>query len=236
MKRSILTVALATAASLALAPAVMAQTAVGPVVAGLAYANPQAVVLSSNAYKQAGQQLPVTYKAQLDQAATRRAQIIAQIKPLQDKLDADARGPKPDRAALQAQYAQIQQLEQAGQRELQGIIEPEKLAEQYVLEQIADKLDAATQAAMTKRKITFVVDSQSMVKADNAYNLNPDIVEQLNLIVPSVSVTPPAGWLPRAQREQQAQAQAQAAAEAAQAGAAPAAPAAAGPKKQPQGR
>lgn len=236
MKRSILTVALATAASLAFAPAAMAQTAVGPVIAGLAYANPQAVVLGSNAYKQAGQQLPITYKAQLDQAATRRAQIIAQIKPLQDKLDADARGPKPDRAALQAQYAQIQQLEQAGQRELQGIIEPEKLAEQFVLEQIADKLDAATQAAMTKRKITFVVDSQSMVKADNAYNLNPDIIEQLNLIVPSVSVNPPAGWLPRAQREQQAQAQAQAAAEAAQAGAAPAAPAAAGPKKQPQGR
>ena len=235
MKRSVMTAVLATAASLALAPAAMAQASVGPVIAGIAYANPQAVVLGSNAYKQAGTQLPVTYKAQLDQAATRRAQIIAQLKPLQDKLDADARGPKPDRAALQAQYAQIQQLEQAGQRELQQIIEPEKLAEQYVLEQIADKLDAATQAAMTKRKITFVVDSQSMVKADPVYNINPDIIEQLNLIVPSVSVTPPAGWLPRAQREQQAQAQAAAAAEAAQAGAAPA-PAAAGPKKPPQGR
>ena len=153
---------------------------------------------------------------------------------MQDKLNADASGPKPDRAALQAQYAQIQQLEQSGQRELQQIIEPEKLAEQFVVEQIADKLDAATQAAMTKRKITFVVDSQSMVKADPIYNLNPDIIEQLNLIGPSVSVTPPAGWLPRQQREQQAQAQAAAAAEAAQAGAAQAP--AAGPKKQPQGR
>eukprot|EP01037_Dinobryon_pediforme_P009137 gene9137-9219_t len=204
----------------------MAQT-----VPGIAYANPQAVVLSSNASKLAGQQLPVTYKAQIDQANTRKAQIQAQLKPMYEKLDADAKAPKADRTQLQAEYAQIQQLEQAGQRELQQIIEPEKLAEQYVLEQIADKLESATQAAMTKRKISIVVDAQSVVKADPAYNLNQDILEQLNLIVPSVSVTPPAGWLPRAQREQQAQAQAAAAAEAAQAGAA--APAA--PKKAPQG-
>jgi Skp family chaperone for outer membrane proteins len=227
MKRSILTAVLATAASLPFAPAAMAQT-----VAGIAYANPQAVVLSSNASKLAGQQLPVTYKAQIDQASMRKAQIQAQLKPMYEKLDADAKAPKADRAQLQAEYAQIQQLEQAGQRELQQIIEPEKLAEQYVLEQIADKLEPATQAAMTKRKISFVVDAQSVVKADPMYNLNQDILEQLNLIVPSVSVTPPAGWLPRAQREQQAQAQAAAAAEAAQNAAA--APATA--KKAPQGR
>jgi hypothetical protein len=69
-----------------------------------------------------------------------------------------------------------------------------------------------------------------VLKADQAYNLNQDILDQVNLTVPSVSVTPPAGWLPRQQREQQAQQQAAAAAAAAQAGAA--APA----KKAPQGR
>ncbi|MGQ4828360.1 hypothetical protein, partial [Enterococcus faecalis] len=82
-----------------------------------------------------------------------------------------------------------------------------------------DKLEAATQAAMTKRKITLVLDAQSVVKADQAYNLNQDILDQLNLIVPSVGVQPPAGWLPRQQREQQAQEQAAQAAQAAQAGA-----------------
>ncbi|WP_353227563.1 OmpH family outer membrane protein [Novosphingobium sp.] len=229
-----LSAALVAGVSLSLIPAAHAQTVGGLVAPGLAVASQQAVVGSSNAYKAAIQQLPATYKAQIDQANTRKAQIQAQIKPLYDKLDADAKVPNADRTKLQAQYAQIQQLEQAGERELQQIIEPVNLARQYALEQIGDKLDAATQAAMTKRKITIVLDAQSILKADQVYNLNQDILEQLNLIVPSVSVSPPAGWLPRAQREQQAQAQAAAAAEAAQAGAA--APAPAAPKKTPQGR
>jgi Skp family chaperone for outer membrane proteins len=220
--------ALAAGFSIALAPAAFAQTAGGIVAPGIAVANQPAIVGSSNAYKAAMQQLPVTYKAQIDQANTRKAQIQAQIKPMVDKLDADAKAPNANRSALQAEYAQIQQIQEAGEHELQQIIEPVNLARQYVLEQIGDKLDAATQAAMTKRKVTLVLDAQSVLKADQAYNLNQDILDQLNLIVPSVGVTPPAGWLPRQQREQQAQQQAQAAAEAAQA------PAAA--KKQPVGR
>jgi len=231
MKLRHMSAALVAGVSLAAVPAAFAQTAGGLVAPGLAVASQQAVVGSSNAYKAAMQQLPVTYKAQIDQANTRKAQIQAQIKPLYEKLDADAKAPKADRAQLQAEYAQIQQLEQAGERELQQIIEPVNLARQFVLETIGDKLDAATQAAMTKRKITIVLDAQSVLKADQVYNLNQDILDQLNLIVPSVSVTPPAGWLPRAQREQQAQAQAAAAAEAAQ-NAAAATPA----KKAPQGR
>lgn len=217
--------------SLAAAPAAFAQTAGGIVVPGLGVANQPAVVGSSNAYKTAMQQLPTAYKAQIDQANTRKVQLQAQLKPMYEKLDADAKGGKTDRAALQAEYAQIEQIQQAGEHELQQIVEPVNLARQYVLEQIGDKLDSATQAAMTKRKITVVLDAQSVLKADQAYNLNQDILDQLNLIVPSVSVTPPAGWLPRQQREQQAQQQAAAAAEAAQAGAA--APA---NKKTPQGR
>jgi Skp family chaperone for outer membrane proteins len=216
---------------LAAAPAAFAQTAGGIVVPGLGVANQPAVVGSSNAYKAAIAQLPTVYKPQIDQANTRKAQLQAQLKPMYDKLDADAKGGKVDRGALQAEYAQIQQIQEAGERELQQIVEPANLARQYVLEQIGDKLDAATQVAMTKRHITIVLDAQSVLKADQAYNLNQDILDALNAAVPSVGVTPPAGWLPRQQREQQAQQQAAAAAQAAQTGAA--APA---PKKQPQGR
>ena len=224
--------ALVAGLSLAAVPAAFAQTAAGIVVPGLGVANQPAVVGSSNAYKAAMAQLPTAYKAQIDQAQTRKAQLQAQLKPMYEKLDADAKSGKVERSALQAEYAQIQQIQEAGERELQQIVEPANLARQYILEQIGDKLEVATQAAMTKRKITIVLDAQSVLKADQAYNLNQDILDQVNLIVPSVGVTPPAGWLPRQQREQQAQQQAAAAAEAAQAGAA--APSA--NKKQPQGR
>jgi len=217
---------------LASAPAALAQSTPGGVaVSGIAIANRPAIVAGSNAYKTAATQLPVTYKAQIDQANTRRNQIAAQLKPLYDKFEADQKAPKPDTAALRAQAAQIQQLEQSGEREMQQLVEPVNLAQQYVLEQIGDKLDQATQAAMTKRKVTVVLDAQSVLKADQVYNLNQDILNEVNVIIPTAALVPPTGWLPRAQREAAAQQAAQqAAAQAAQ----PTAPAT--PPKQPSGR
>jgi len=177
-------------------------------VQGIAIANPSAVVGASAAFQTAQSQRPTTYKPQIDQANARKAQIEAQLKPLIDKLQADSKVANPNRASLQQQYEQIQQIEQAGQAEIQKILEPLNLSQQYVLEQIGDKLDAATQAAMDKKKITLVLDSQSVIKAGQPYNLNQDILAELNKLIPSAQLVPPAGWMPRAQREQQAQAQA----------------------------
>ena len=188
--------------------AAVAQATSGTVTPGIAIANPSAVDAASAAYQTAQQQRPTTYKPQIDQANARKAQIEAQLKPLIDKLQADSKAANPNRAALQAQYEQIQQIEQAGQAEIQKILEPLNLSQQYVLEQIGDKLDAATQAAMDKKKITLVIDSQSVIKAGQVYNLNQDILTELNKAIPSAQLVPPAGWMPRAQREQQAQAQA----------------------------
>ncbi|MCW1384732.1 OmpH family outer membrane protein [Novosphingobium sp. KCTC 2891] len=199
------------------APAAMAQsTPGGTVAAGIAIANPPAVVASSNAYKTSQTQRPVTYKAQIDQANTRKAQIEAQLKPLVAKLEADSKAANPNRAALQSQYEQIQQIQQSGEQEIQQILAPLNLSQQYVLEQIGDKLDDATQRAMTKKKITVVLDSQGVIKADQVYNLNQDILAELNTLLPSAQLVPPAGWMPRAQREQQAAQAAQAAPSAAQ--------------------
>ncbi len=229
--------ALAATLALGAAPHAMAQAAAtaapaqstpgGIVAPGIAYANAQAVVAASAAYKTAMAQLPTTYKAQIDAVNTRRNQITAQLKPLYDKFEADQKAAKPDANALRAQAAQIQQIEQSAEREIQQMAEPLNVAQQYIIEQISEKLTPATQAAMTRRKITLVLDSQSVLKADGVYNLNQDILAELNGLIPSAQLVPPAGWLPRAQREAAAQ-------QAAQAGAAAAAPAPAG--KQPEGR
>ncbi|MCX7283007.1 MAG: OmpH family outer membrane protein [Novosphingobium sp.] len=203
---------LAGLAAVAVSPnAAVAQATTGVVAPGIAIANPSAVVAASAAYQTAQSQRPTTYKPQIDQANARKTQIEAQLKPLIDKLQADSRAANPNRAALQQQYEQIQQIEQAGQAEIQKILEPLNLSQQYVLEQIGDKLDAATQAAMDKKKISLVLDSQSVIKAGQTYNLNQDILAELNKQIPSAQLVPPAGWMPRAQREQQQAAQAQAA-------------------------
>ena len=216
------------AASLALAGTTMlvAAPAAAQAIKGLAVANPNAIVALSNAYKVSEQQRPVTYKPQIDQANARKTQIEAQLRPLATKLETDARAPNPNQASLQTQYNQIQQIEQAGQQEINQILQPIALSRAYVLEQIGEKLEAATKAAMSKQKITILLDSESVINADQTYNLNQAILNELNTVIPSAQLVPPAGWLPRQQREQQAAA---AAAQGQQ-------PAQTPPAAQPQGR
>jgi len=194
------------AASLTLATTTMlaATPAAAQAIKGLAVANPNAIVALSNAYKVSEQQRPLTYKSQIDQANARKTQIEAQLRPLATKLEADARAANPNQVSLQTQYNQIQQIEQAGQQEINQILQPIALSRAYVIEQIGEKLEAATKAAMSKQKITILLDSESVINADQTYNLNQAILNELNTVIPSAQLVPPAGWLPRQQREQQA--------------------------------
>jgi Skp family chaperone for outer membrane proteins len=201
----------------------------GIVVPGLGVANLDAVIANSAAFKAAQAQRPVTYKAQYDAAEARRKQISDQLTPLVNKFQADRAAPNPNSAALQAQATTIQQLNDAGSQELQALLQPVAYSEAYVQEQINDKLSPAISAAMTKARVTMLLNPQSVLAATNAYNLNASILAELNAIMPSAQIVPPAGWEPREVREQKAQAAAQ------QGAAAPAAaPAAATPK--PSGR
>ena len=104
------------------------------------------------------------------------------------------------------------------------MLQPVALSEAYVQEQIEDKLDQAVKNAMKKKGVTLLLNPQAIVAVnDNAYNLNQDVLNELNALLPSANLVPPQGWEPRQVREQRA---AQAAAQGGQApAAAPAAPA-----------
>lgn len=204
----------------------LAQSNTGTIVAGIAVANIDAVIANSNAFRTAQQQRPVTYKATIDAAEARRVQLQNQIKPMAEKLEADSKGGKVAQAALQQQYEAIQQLQQSGQQELQQLLQPVALSEAYVTEQIEDKLDQAVKNAMAKKKVSLVLNPQSVVAVNNqAYNLNQDILNELNTLLPSAQLVPPQGWEPRQVREARA-------AQAAQQGQAQQQPAG----TQPQGR
>lgn len=182
-------------------------------VAGIGIVNPQAVIVNSNAFRTAQQQRPVTYKAQIDQANARREAIAAQLQPLYQRLQTDSQAPNAaqNQAALQQQYAQIQQIEQAGQQELSQILAPVQLSQAYVEEQITDQLATAIQTAATKKNVTLVIGPDSVLYATAPYNINQDVLNELNALLPAAQLVPPQGWLPREMREQQ-EAQAQAAA------------------------
>ena len=177
----------------------------GVIVPGIAVANIDAVIANSNAFRTAQQQRPTTYKAQIDAAEARRVQLQNQIKPMAEKLEADSKSAKPNQALLQQQYEAIQLLQQNGQQELQRMMQPVALSEAYVTEQVEDKLDQAVKSAMNKKKISLVLNPSSVVAVNNnAYNLNQDILAELNTLLPSAQLVPPQGWEPRQMREARA--------------------------------
>lgn len=205
---------------MAISPA--AAQAAAAAVRGIGVVNAAGVLVNTNAYKTAAQQRPVTYKAQIDQYNARRQAISQQLQPLVTKYQTDSQATNPNQQSLQTQAAQIQQIQQAGQQELQQIVAPVQLSEAYVAEQLQDKLAQAIENAAKKKGVTIVLSPEEVLYADAAYNLNQAVLDELNTLVPTAQLVPPAGWLPRELREQQAQQQA-----AQQQAAAPAAPAAA---------
>lgn len=191
----------------------------GTIVQGLGVASFDAVIANSNAYKAAETARQTTYKAQFDQAQTRNTALNAQIKPLVDKFNADRQGGKVAQASLEQQAGAIQQMQEGGKAELQRILQPVGLSQAYVNEQIEDKLNDAVKAAMTKKNVSILISPDAILAVNGgAYNLNQDILNELNTALPSAQLVPPAGWEPRQVREQRAQAQGQQA----PAGAAPA--------------
>lgn len=224
----------------AVAPAAAGQGAAPrvAVLPGVATANLQAAVANTNAYRSAQQQRQSVYKPTYDAAQARARQYDAQIKPLAEQLNVDVTAKKPD-AQLQQQAIAIQKLQNQGEADIKQMLAPVEQSEEYVLEQISDKLPQAVQNVLGRRGITLLLAPDAVLIAAPQYDLTTAIRDELNVLVPSVQLTPPTGWQPRRVREQQA-AQQQQAGTAQPRPAGTAAPAPATPPKpagpQPEGR
>ena len=170
---------------------------------GIGVVNVAAVVVNSQAYQTANTQRQTTYAAQIQQAEQRQQALNAQLQPLVNAFNTARQQANADQNALQQQAAQIQQLRNQGQAELQNIMRPVALSQAYVEEQINDQLQSAIEAAAKSRNVSIVITPDTILYADNAHNLNEAVLAQLNRQLPSAQLVPPTGWLPRELREQQ---------------------------------
>ena len=177
------------ASALALAPAApaMAQT--------VAYTDVQQVLGSSAAAKLADEQMRVTYKATYDQVESRSRVLQAELNAMIVKFQADQK-TNPNNPSLQTQAKAIQDKQRAAQEELGRLSDPIERVNAYVLEQIDTKLDAAVTAAMAKKKVALLLQRGAVIKNTPGTDLTQDIVNELNVLVPNVSITPPANWQP----------------------------------------
>jgi len=175
--------------ALALAPAApaLAQT--------VAYTDVQQVLGTSAAAKLADQQMRVTFKAQYDQVESRSRVLQAELNAMIVKVQADQKANAND-PSLQTQVKAIQEKQRAAQEELGRLSDPIERVNAYVLEQIDAKLDAAVTAAMAKKKVALLLQRGAVIKNTPGTDLTQDIVTELNALVPSVSITPPANWQP----------------------------------------
>lgn len=198
-------------------------------VAGMSAAQAQTVAVAdfevavekTTAFTSATSQIQTTYKPQLTQTDALRKEI----EPLLASLDTNKDGQLSQQEVAAAQAAKNPALAtiQAKQQQIQSIEAPAARAQSYVLEQISGKLQQAVQNVIAAKRISLILRPQVAVFADQNADITDDITAELNKLVPSASITPPAGWTPGQKP----------AAGAAPAAAAPAAPASG---KKPQSR
>jgi Skp family chaperone for outer membrane proteins len=187
------------AALLAAAP-VLAMPAIShaQAVEGIAVADIQGAVQKSAAFITAMGQMKTTYATQIAAFEARSKALQGEIAPLVTAFQAAQKANTPQ-ATLQTQYNAIQAKQQAAQTELQRLSAPIARAQGYVEEQIGAKLDGAIKAAMVARKVNLVLNPQATISYQPSVDITDAVVAELNRTVPTVGITPPAGWQPGGQ-------------------------------------
>ncbi|MEP2989347.1 MAG: OmpH family outer membrane protein [Parasphingorhabdus sp.] len=201
LKSAALAIATISTSSAMVATPAMAQSRTS-----IAVANYEAAVVRSQAYQNAATQMKTTYKTDIDAATARATALQAEIKPLIDAYTAAAQQPGATPQSVQTQAQAVQQKRAAGQQELAQLQRRVTLATAYVEEQVGKQLNAAIRATMKAKNVDLVLQPQTVVAREPYVDITADIVTELNKLVPSAQIVPPAGWQP-GQAQQQAQQQ-----------------------------
>jgi len=207
----------------------IASLSVSPMLAAPAAAQARATAVAdvrvaaarSNAFSAASQQIQTTYKAQIDQAEARGQTLQAELNVLVAKYNEEAKKTPQNQAALQAAAKAVQDKRQTASEELSKINGPVDLAVAYVEDQISVRMNEAIKAAMTAKKVDLLLSPEAVLARENNVDITDAVVTELNRLLPSVSITPPAGYQP-GQLVQQKNQEAMNAARAQQGAAAPA--------------
>ena len=185
------------------APALMSVPAMAQSKTSIAMANYEAAVGKSQAFTVAMTQMQTTYKSDIDAVNARAAALQTEIKPLVDAYNAAVQQPGATQQSVQPQAQALQAKQQSGQQEIARLRQRISLATSYVEEQIAMKLEAAIKATMKAKNVDLVLSPQAVVAREPYVDITDAIVLELNKLIPSASITPPAGWQPGQANQQQ---------------------------------
>lgn len=185
-------------ASAMIAPAMLVAPATAQVAAGqsVAVVDVEGAINNSAAFKAATGQIQTTYKAQIDAFNARNTALNTELGPLQNEIRTLQQNPSTPPATLEARANAYRTRAQAAQAELSRLAQPFGRPTAYAREQVGEKFEQALKAAMTAKRVNLVLNPESVVGIQPAANITPDVVAQLDALVKTVSVTPPANWQP----------------------------------------
>ena len=164
--------------------------------AGVAVVDLDAAVSGSAAFQTAATQIQTTYKTQITAAQTRQTALQGELNAARTEIETLQRNTATPKATLDAKIAAFQTKGQAAQTELQRLALPFARPQAYVREQVEAKVEQALRAAMTAKKVGVVLRPEAAFAYQPASDLTTDVVTQLNALIPSVGITPPANWQP----------------------------------------
>lgn len=185
-----------------LAPqALFAQAAPAPAAVASAPAYPAiadfgAAVRGSKAFQAAAKQVQTQYKPQIDTYNTRSQPLQAELERLATEIRT-LQGANTPEATVNQRIQAFQTRQQAIQAELAPLSAPFERPLAYAEEQITAKLDQATRNAMNAKRVNILVRPEAVAFAMPTSNITGDITQQLDALVPSVSIAVPANWVPQ---------------------------------------
>src|SRR3546814_3609072 len=121
-----------------------------------------------------------------------------------DVCSSDLKTAGANSATLQPKIEAFQKRRAEIQQELATLGRPIALAQAYGEEKVASKMGDALKSAMTKNKVDRVLQPGATVSYQPAVDITNAVVTELNTLVPSAQIVPPAGWEPGQQQQQAA--------------------------------
>lgn len=193
------------AAALAFAPvagiAMMSAPAAAQSKLGIGVADLEAAVAKSTAFTNAMTAMQTTYKAQIDAFNARKTTLDTELQTKATEIQNLQKQPGANAATVQPKIDAFQKRRGEIQQELNNLGRPIALAQAYVEEQVTAKLNDALKSAMTKRKVDLVLVPGATVSYQPTVDITDAVTAEINTLVPSAQIVPPAGWQPGQQKQ-----------------------------------
>jgi Skp family chaperone for outer membrane proteins len=158
--------------------------------ANVAVVDLEKVTTDCNACKTAAAALRTQVEALKSRQTALATPLAAEQKSIQAAVDA-LKGKDAD-AALQARIKAFQTKQQQGAQELTAQEQQVQRNQQYIQQQIAEKLGPIYQSVMQKRGANILMETGSTLATTTSVDVTADVVAGLNASLPNIQTAAPA--------------------------------------------